>query len=94
MRKPEEWGGYIELVALARALKRPIVFLTPGNEYDEIIWEDHRETNGPPIFVDYNGRDHYQGLVIPEGKDPSDILEEVKAAIQNRKQAAPNTTLH
>jgi hypothetical protein len=40
MSHNQAWGSEIELLALARALLRPIVILTPNNSYDQIIEED------------------------------------------------------
>ncbi len=85
MRQDKAWGTEIELVALARVLKRPIVVLTPANAYDQIIEEDIYVQN-TPIFLNYVGDNHYVPLTFASGQDPKMILKKIREAMLEGKQ--------
>ena len=88
MSQNQTWGTEIELVALARALGRPVVVLMPSNEYDQIIpgEGDNYDPNNP-IFLNYVGNNDYAPLAVPRGMDPREILEQIRIAIAERNQA-------
>jgi uncharacterized protein YerC len=80
MAKEQTWGTAIEVVALARLLQRPIVILTPCNQYDYIV-EEEAYQNNEPIFLNYVGEIHYEPLSVPVSKDAKEILQEIRQAI-------------
>lgn len=69
MQQPGTWGGYLDIAILALLLDRPMVILTEGG-WPIIFDIDHRLTQDkvpqPPIFIYYNGTDHYQSLCPKE----------------------------
>ena len=59
-----EWAGHIEIEILMNLLDRPILVVSPSRR---LINEADRERfSGEPIFVYYNGHDHYDGLILDE----------------------------
>jgi len=85
MKCDETCGTYIELIALSYYLGIPVVILTPNNDNDCIVnLYSSREENA--IFVNYNGNNYYQRLVIPLDSSitAQQILKEVeKNKLQN-----------
>lgn len=67
-----EWASHIEIEALMCALNRPILIIGPDNR---LINANDRERFGrEPIFVYYNGRNHYDGLVVRRGMTIQSVL--------------------
>ena len=66
MSLPGTWGGQIEIAILAQVMQMPIVQISPG--YRPIVYpsrintEGHVYYEGQPIFIYYNGINHYDGL--------------------------------
>jgi len=87
MGKDQTWGTHIEMVALSRVLERPIVYITPGNLYDDII-EEKTYRDNKPIFLNYVGENHYEPLSIPTGVDFKKIIGNIRSAIASRKENA------
>ena len=66
------WGGQIEIRALMNILARPIVVINQNGQAP-IRPEDTTVLLGEPIFISYNGRDHYNGLSPVDGYTARDI---------------------
>jgi hypothetical protein len=68
MGMPGTWGGQIELAVLAGVLNRPIALIAPG--YRPMVYPSgvdvagHPLYEGIPIFIYYNGHNHYQMLAV------------------------------
>lgn len=82
IEKGNKWAEDVEIVVLARALNRPIVVIGPEGHirnHDEVLMYKDKK----PIFVSYNGTNHYDGFILqqPDGGAGSDILE---ALLRNR----------
>lgn len=86
MGLPQTWGTEIELVALARALRRPIVVLTPGNRGD-IIFEGPGYDVAHPVFLNYVYGNHYTPLMITDGHNAPEILSAIRQRIATRRVA-------
>jgi hypothetical protein len=82
VRNTNEWADDLEINVLMRIYGRPIYVIDPvgniRNRANEV------EVNGEPIFVYYNGHNHYDGLVRIEGFTSEQILESL--SISNRQQ--------
>lgn len=62
-----EWADNLEISVLMRILNRPIVIIGPDNL---IRNQADLRGDGVPIFVAYNGHNHYDGLIL---SDPDQI---------------------
>ncbi len=61
-----EWGEHVSIEAVQRLYKRPIIVITSTN--NPIIPENLNEYEGSPIFLYYNGHNHYENtayLLVP-----------------------------
>lgn len=79
IRNCNEWGGNLEIVVLQRLLDRPIIILRPDAR--PIIPDNLGELHGEPIFVNYNGHNHYDALILKKGFEAKKILEEIIIAM-------------
>lgn len=74
IRDEAEWASNIEIEALMRVLNRPIVAIGPdGNILNHNVFEKFTKD---PIFVYYNGHDHYDGLCYTNECSTFDILQQ------------------
>ena len=74
----EEWASHIEIDILMRLLDRPIVVIEPNNRLAHTSTLDGGRFNGEPIFVYYNGRNHYDGLILNGKKDAQAVWDELR----------------
>ncbi len=86
-----EWADHIEIEVLMRVLNRPIVIIdqTTGNIRQGM--ELHRFT-GEPIFVLYNGHNHYDTLLLDETHTGREIFNNLNIPVAE-KQGVIRTTL-
>ena len=99
MKRPGTWGGEIELAALAQLFNRPITVIANG--YCPLIYPSFIDSQGRPfypgnpIFIYYNGHNHYQALRIrPEFTiEPRTILDTIlyQSGIQELSNQMQNT---
>ena len=83
-----EWADNVEIAVLMRALDRPIYVVgARGN----IINEIDITGAGEPIFVYYNGHNHYDGL-IRRGKSGCEILEALKELAQKQPSSSSSSS--
>ncbi len=68
-----QWGDHLEITALMHILGRPIVVLHE-NGTRPTMPAQMGNFPGEPIFLSYNGIDHYTGLVPSRGYESRDIL--------------------
>lgn len=73
----------IELIAISRVLKRPIVILTPNNAHDFII-DDEVCRKRTPIFLSLETHYRYRCLFSPEEGAESEYLARIQEAIERR----------
>ena len=84
-----EWASHIEIEILMNLLDRPILVVGPSikliNEIDKVRF------SGEPIFVYYNGHNHYDGLVLDKNykHKVGEILSQL--SLNNRKSAQGST---
>lgn len=72
LKEGKEWADNIEIEILMRVLDRQIIVIGPdGNIQNRDTLE--RRFNGEPIFVFYNGRDHYDAF-LREGEITSQSI--------------------
>jgi|GEM_PF-1883150 len=81
MSSNQTWGTEIEAVALSRVLNRPIIILPPNNEFAWII-EQPGYAQSDPIFIEYQGDNHYVPLSVPGNS--REILEQIRRAHENQ----------
>lgn len=62
VRSSTEWATHIEIEVLMRVLGRPIIIIDPQGTVRNR--EDAQERDGEPIFVYYNGYNHYDGALL------------------------------
>jgi hypothetical protein len=85
MSNDKTWGTYLEIVALSRALQRPIIIFSPAFDYPHIVELDNYRNN-EPIFIQRVG-EHYRPMAIPASQSSLEILGEIRSHIQNRQSA-------
>ena len=73
VRNSNEWGDAIEIEALQRCLKRPIVIV---KEDGVTVPSNVSDFKNPPVFVFYDGM-HYDALLISPGYEPKQILLDI-----------------
>ncbi len=88
MAKDQAWGTYIELVALANVLQRPIVVFTPENV--EMIMQNEYHNN-EPIFINYINNNHYEPLATPPNIAARDVFRNIE---QSNQQGRDSTVQH
>ncbi|MBS0358608.1 MAG: ankyrin repeat domain-containing protein [Proteobacteria bacterium] len=83
MRHGNEWADHLEIVALMRALGRPIVVIDSEKKIRNL--SDIKQIKGDPIFVYYNGHNHYDGLILTEEdqKQSEVLLEKLVQPVPN-----------
>ncbi|MGE3919910.1 MAG: AMP-binding protein, partial [Gammaproteobacteria bacterium] len=62
IRNGEEWADHLEIAILMQVLNRPIVIMSPDGSIRNKT--DIGQNSGEPIFVYYNGHNHYDGLIL------------------------------
>lgn len=62
LRSGEEWADNLEIAVLMRILNRPIVVIGPDGNISNR--SDLTGVAGEPIFVRYNGHDHYDAYLL------------------------------
>ncbi|HYF98413.1 MAG TPA: hypothetical protein VD770_05460, partial [Coxiellaceae bacterium] len=72
LRRGEEWADNLEITVLMRLLDRPIVVIGPDRKVRNAI--DLEGFSGEPIFVQYNGHNHYNAYLLQEGWHGREIL--------------------
>lgn len=78
LRNTNEWGGELEIVILSELLNRPIIVIGKNGKIinQPVIDVSYRgDENIKPIFIFYNGVNHYNGLILQEGYSPRTILD-------------------
>lgn len=78
VREGNEWASHTEIEVLMRVLDRPILVIGPDNRL--VNPADRQRFAGEPIFVYYNGHNHYDGLVLQEGRDAQFVLSQLDNA--------------
>lgn len=78
IERGEEWGDQISMTAVQHLYGRPVVVMRPQGQ--TAIVGDLQQFSGEPIFVYYNGHDHYDALLLNEGQDAQQILNTIQAA--------------
>lgn len=77
IRNGKEWADNIEIEVLMRVLERPIIVIGPDLKIrnQEVLEKRfHRE----PIFVLYNGNNHYDAFLRAEGANAKSIIDFLK----------------
>ena len=82
------WGDHVEITALMRVLGRPIVVLHEDGT-PPTMPEQRTNFPGAPIFISYNGVNHYTGLQPSRGYVAQDILSQMFPLVQ-RFRCLPN----
>lgn len=79
IRDTAEWGDHLEISVLQRILKRPIIVIRPDVALQlpdaEIL------AMGDPIFIFYNGHNHYDGFILKPGHDGADVLTAMQSLL-------------
>lgn len=73
IREGNEWADHIEIEVLMRVLDRPIIVIGPNLLITnrEVL---EKRFNGEPIFVLYNGHNHYDAFLRVEGISTQEII--------------------
>ena len=81
-----EWADETSMGALSELLNRPIVVVTGLNTDKPIIRRPiHGEDkSGSPIFVHFNGKNHYNALIVQPGYSSREILRSLALPKHNR----------
>lgn len=82
MRESRVYATGVEITALARSLNRPIVLFTGGRaDLFEKAEGGTTDLTGEPIFIHYNGTNHYSGLTLGGGGSPRALFDEIRQAL-------------
>lgn len=73
IREGKDWADHIEIEVLMRVLGRPIIIIGPDMKIRNLNVLE-RELRGDPIFVLFNGHDHYDAFLRVEGTPTRDII--------------------
>lgn len=76
MSQNRTWGTYLEIVALSRALGRPMVIFSPSFESPHIVELSNYQQN-TPIFLERIG-EHYRPMEIPRESSANEILRAIR----------------
>lgn len=96
MVKDRTWATEIEIQALSTALNRPIVVFNrsflhisgPSSVGHNPVTVHGQPLTDVPIFVCFNGSNHYDALALKSGSDPRAVLTEI---ISLQMQIKPET---
>jgi OTU-like cysteine protease len=75
VREGVEWASHVEIEILMRLLDRPIMVIDPNGSLRNA--DDQERFNGEPIFVYYNGHNHYDALLLTGEKESRAILNDL-----------------
>lgn len=92
--RQNEWADDLEVTLLTRVLQRPILVLMPNGE---LRHTDAVETypDADPIFVRYNGTNHYDALTLAPNTTGRSVFESYQAStrlIKNNEEPIPEKT--
>jgi tetratricopeptide (TPR) repeat protein len=74
VRNGIEWASHVEIEVLMRLLGRPIMVVGPDSK---IVNVNDAHRRGEPIFVYYNGHNHYDALILTGEKEARAILNDL-----------------
>ena len=80
IRNGEEWADHIEIEAIQCVTKRPIIIIRP--DANPTIPDNINGYYREPIFIYYNGSDHYDTFVVRSGFDSRECLRNIQSLIQ------------
>ena len=89
IKTTDKWGGNLEIEAIQSAMRRPIIIIQKNG--NQPIIPNINKYPGDPIFICYNGINHYDGLIIKDGFDGKQILLDLigkNQSIQTQKPPA------
>jgi|GEM_PF-6868353 len=77
---PDHWGGETELNAVVGLFQRPVAVLQEGRRpwVFPADWQEATTEEYEPIFVHYNGRDHYDAYLVKDGASGRELLAELE----------------
>lgn len=75
VRQGIEWADNLEIVVLMTVLNQPVVVVETDGKIRNL---SSLIGDGVPIFVEYNGHNHYDALIITGEKDAREIFEALK----------------
>ncbi len=88
--RAKEWGDQLAIQALSKCLRRPIIVVTSNSTKSTIditkIGEEN--TTNPPIFVHFNGINHYDALIIQPEHNSNKILQSLLQSEQQHRSKA------
>ena len=84
-----EWGDQLAIQALSKCLRRPIIIVTSNPTSTISVTKIGEEnTTNPPIFVPFNGINHYDALIIQPGHNSNTILQSLLRFEQQQRSKA------
>lgn len=88
----KEWADDLEISVLMRVLKRPIIVInSDGKIRKTAIAEDYKD--GEPIFVCYNGHNHYDALLLRDGFSGKDVLKQLELSSEQVVESSSQSVL-
>lgn len=81
IRVGEAWADHVEINTLMRLLNQPILVVNPQGNITNL--DDAARYNGDPIFVYYNGVDHYDALIRNADRTGREVLNAFQTTIDN-----------
>ena len=81
VRQGNEWASHVEIEVLMRVLNRPILVVGPDANITNL--SDRDRFKGEPIFVYYNGHNHYDALIQAPGTTSQAIITHLQTLSPN-----------
>ncbi len=79
IRNEAEWGGHIEIESIQRITDHPIIIIRPDSNPN--IPDNLTKYPNTPIFLYYNGVDHYDAFTVEPENDARTILKAIQTEI-------------
>jgi hypothetical protein len=80
VRSGKEWASHVEIEILMRLLDRPILSIGPTGRL--INPQDAERFKGEPIFVAYNGHNHYDCYLLRQGTSGREVLNKLLTQLE------------
>jgi hypothetical protein len=84
-----EWATHVEIEVLMRVLNRSIIVIENNGKVTNPY--DAQRFSGEPIFVYYNGHNHYDAFLLKEGFNGRSILQILLSNLSDK--ADPQQTM-
>ena len=90
IKSGRESADHIEIEIIQRVTKQPIIIIRPNTNP---TIPDLTVYTGEPIFIYYNGHNHYDSFIVVGGANPRRILNRIQASLSRKEIVAYQVAL-